>query len=82
VFANAVNVSNFSGGLGGNKLAPGKSGQAVQFTGDDELSFPGTGGIFPAGPIHGHLLALSSQIPHQRHHLSSRERDRRRFSRI
>jgi hypothetical protein len=47
VFANDVNVSNFSGGLGGNKLAPGKSGQAVQFTGDDELSFPGTGGSFP-----------------------------------
>jgi hypothetical protein len=29
-------------------LAPGKSGQAVQFDGDDELSFPGTGGSFPA----------------------------------
>jgi len=42
-FANAVNVANFSGGLGGNKLAPGKSGQAVQFDGDDELSFAGTG---------------------------------------
>ncbi len=48
VFANAVNPGNFSGGLGGNKLAPGKSGQAVQFDGDDELSFPGTGGTFPA----------------------------------
>jgi hypothetical protein len=47
VFPNSVNVSNFSGGLGANKLAPGKSGQAVQFTGDDELSFPGTGGSFP-----------------------------------
>jgi hypothetical protein len=47
-FANAVNVSNFSGSLGGNKLAPGKSGPAVQFTGDDELSFPGTGGSFSA----------------------------------
>jgi hypothetical protein len=47
-FANAQNVSNFSTALGGNKLAPGKSGQAVQFTGDDELSFPGTGGSFSA----------------------------------
>jgi hypothetical protein len=47
-FANAVNASNFSTGLGANKLAPGKSGQAVQFTGDDELLFPGTGGSFPA----------------------------------
>jgi hypothetical protein len=45
-FSNAVNASNFSGNLGGNKLAPGKSGQAVQFTGDDELSFAGTGGSF------------------------------------
>jgi len=45
-FANAVNVSNFSASLGGNKLAEGKSGRAVQFTGDDELSFPGTGGSF------------------------------------
>jgi len=48
VFANELNVSNVSGSLGANKLAPGKSGQAVQFTGDDELSFPGTGGSFPA----------------------------------
>jgi hypothetical protein len=47
-FANAVNAANFSGGLGGNKLAPGKSGHAVQFDGDDELSFPGTGGNFSA----------------------------------
>jgi hypothetical protein len=48
VFANAMNDSNFSGGLSGNTLAPGKLGHAVQFTGDDELSFPGTGGSFPA----------------------------------
>jgi hypothetical protein len=47
-FVNAVNDSNFSGALGGNKLAQGKSGHAVQFTGDDELSFPGTGGSFSA----------------------------------
>ncbi len=48
VFPNAMDVSNFSSGLNGNKLAPGKLGLAVQFTGDDELSFPGTGGSFPA----------------------------------
>ncbi len=47
-FENAVNASNFSGGLGGNKLAPGKEGQGVEFTGDDELNFPGNGGHFPA----------------------------------
>jgi hypothetical protein len=57
------NVSNFSSGLGGNKLAPGKSGQAVQFTGDDELSFPGTGGSFSAWTQYtAALLALPSQI--------------------
>jgi len=41
-FVNALNVSNFSTALGGNK----KSDDGVQFTGDDQLSFPGTGGDF------------------------------------
>jgi hypothetical protein len=58
VFTNAMNISNFSGGLGGNKLAPGKAGQAVQFTGDDELSFPGTGGSFPAWSQYSALFWL------------------------
>jgi len=44
VFPNAVNPTNFSGNLGGNKLA----GQSVKFDGDDALSFPGTGGKFLA----------------------------------
>jgi hypothetical protein len=57
-FANTVNISNFSGNLGGNKLAPGKSGQAVQFTGDDELSFPGTGGSFSAWTAYTALFWL------------------------
>jgi hypothetical protein len=48
VFPNSVNATNFSGNLGGNKLAPGKTGQAVQFTGDDALSFPGAGVNFAA----------------------------------
>jgi hypothetical protein len=44
-FANAVNNGNFSGALGGNRLGQ-KPGDGVQFTGDDELSFPGTGAQF------------------------------------
>ncbi len=47
-FADAVNASNFSGALGPNKLAPGKTGRAVEFTGDDELNFPDAGERFPA----------------------------------
>ncbi len=43
-FVNAVNSANTSTVLRGNTLVPGKSGQAVQFTGDDELTFPGVGG--------------------------------------
>jgi hypothetical protein len=47
VFPNSVNATNFSSGLNGNKLVPGKSGLAVEFDGDDELSLPAASG-FPA----------------------------------
>jgi hypothetical protein len=47
-FANAANSNNFSSNLRGNSLVPGRSGQAIQFTGDDEVSFPGlAGGLQP-----------------------------------
>jgi hypothetical protein len=43
-FANAVNAGNPSSKLNGNSLVPGRAGQAVKFTGDDELSFPNLAG--------------------------------------
>ena len=44
-FANALDT-NLSEPIGGNTLAPGKTGQAVLFTGDDELNFPHILGSF------------------------------------
>jgi hypothetical protein len=44
-FANETDT-NLSDPLGANTLVPGKSGQAVQFTGDDELNFPSVPGSF------------------------------------
>jgi hypothetical protein len=44
-FANELNT-NLSGSLGSNTLVPGKWGHAVQFTGDDDLDFPGLIGSF------------------------------------
>ncbi len=38
-FANEVIATNLSGSLGSNSLVPGKWGQAVLFTGDDEIEF-------------------------------------------
>ncbi len=43
-FANAVNAGNVSTAIGPNTLVPGKSGQALQFTGDDEVTFPNVAG--------------------------------------
>ncbi|HEX3988163.1 MAG TPA: DUF1553 domain-containing protein [Verrucomicrobiae bacterium] len=40
-FANEVNPPNLSSSIAANTLVPGKFGQAVQFTGDDEIAFPG-----------------------------------------
>ena len=39
-FLNSANATNLSGALQGNSRAPGHSGSAIKFTGDDELSFP------------------------------------------
>jgi hypothetical protein len=39
-FANAVNPTNPSGGLGANVRTNGHEGMAIRFTGDDELSIP------------------------------------------
>jgi hypothetical protein len=41
---NELNVLDFSTELHGNSLVPGKTGQAVQFNGDDEITFPKLGG--------------------------------------
>jgi hypothetical protein len=38
-FASTANPTNFSTGLKGNVLVPGRSGQAIRFNGDDEISF-------------------------------------------
>ena len=38
--ANAINITNLSTAIRANTLVPGKSGQALQFTGDDEITFP------------------------------------------
>ena len=47
-FANGLNPTNLSTALRGNTLAPGHSGQAVQFNGDDEITFPhALGGFQP-----------------------------------
>jgi hypothetical protein len=43
-FTNQVNAANFSTPIGGNTLVPGRSGKAVQFTGDDEITFPNLAG--------------------------------------
>jgi hypothetical protein len=45
-FANEANATNLSGSIGANTIVPGKSGQAVQFTGDDEIEFPHLIGSF------------------------------------
>jgi hypothetical protein len=69
-FANAANPKKPSGVLRVNTLAPGRSGHAVKFTGDDELAFPGVAGALqpwdqysivfwvrlPAGLTNGALL--------------------------
>lgn len=39
-FVNTANTNNTSTPLGANTLGAGKSGNAVEFTGDDELTFP------------------------------------------
>jgi hypothetical protein len=46
--ANEVDPTNLSSSMGSNSLVPGKLGQAVQFTGDDEIEFPHfVGGLQP-----------------------------------
>jgi hypothetical protein len=44
--ANDANPTNFSTAIHGNKLVAGKSSQALQFTGDDEVTFPERAGSF------------------------------------
>ena len=39
-FTNALGGTNFATLVGENKLVPGRSGQAVQFTGDDPVNLP------------------------------------------
>jgi hypothetical protein len=45
-FANEPDPTNLSSSMGSNSLVPGKLGQAVQFTGDDEIEFPNLIGSF------------------------------------
>jgi hypothetical protein len=44
-FANETDT-NLSGSIGANTLVPGKSGSALEFTGDDEVNFPSLLGSF------------------------------------
>jgi len=39
-FANLIAPTNLSTALQGNTVIPGRSGQAIRFNGDDEISFP------------------------------------------
>jgi len=39
-FANDLNATNLSTAIRGNTLVPGHEGQAVQFNGDEEITFP------------------------------------------
>ena len=43
---NAVDPANSSTAIRGNTLVAGKAGRALQFTGDDEVTFPERGGSF------------------------------------
>jgi len=43
-FANSLNVSNLSTAIRGNQLVPGHKGQAIQFNGDEEITFPNLAG--------------------------------------
>ena len=81
-FANAANTTNLSTPIGPNTLVPGKSGQAVQFTGDDEVDIPECRRQPPAlGPIHRRLLASNCpQAVDQCRHFPSHRRHRRRIS--
>ncbi len=45
-FANEANPTKLSGSIEANTLVPGKSGKAIQFTGDDELDIPNVIGSF------------------------------------
>jgi len=45
-FVNEVNATNFSTDLKGNVVVPGKSGQAIRFNGDDEITLPNMLGSF------------------------------------
>jgi hypothetical protein len=45
-FANEADATNLSSSIGANTIVPGKSGQAIQFTGDDEVEFPHLIGSF------------------------------------
>jgi hypothetical protein len=45
-FANEADPTHLSGPIGANALVPGESGQAIQFTGDDEIEFPHVIGSF------------------------------------
>ncbi len=40
-FANVLSTNSWSTGLGGSKLAEGRHGKALEFNGDDEITFPG-----------------------------------------
>ncbi len=43
-FANSITPSNLSTAIHGNTLVPGKSGQAIKFNGDEEITFPNLAG--------------------------------------
>lgn len=60
-FTNAVKGGPDGGGLNGNALVRGKFGQAVQFTGDDEISFPNVAGSLQ--PWDQYTIVFWLQVP-------------------
>ena len=62
-FTDELNAKGLSSGLRHNTAAEGKIGKAVQFTGDDEITFPN-----PAGSLHAweqYSLTFWLQVPHR-----------------
>jgi hypothetical protein len=60
-FANLVSPTNLSTAIGGNTSVPGKSGKAIQFNGDEEITFHGALGKLP--PWEPYSIVFWLKIP-------------------
>ena len=57
-FANTLRTNSWSSGFGGSKQAEGLHGQALEFNGDDEITFPGALGSVEAWDSYSVNFAL------------------------